>query len=96
MVWRDPFSSVLSRRERLRFASLLFCVVVMCAVVTGCGRQSPGAPDMRLLTISGYVYSLEVSAGIVAITASKPGYVARVSHVDVSDDTVLNFSLMQG
>jgi len=61
MAWRNlSNSSFFSRRERparrLRPRDLGFCVVVMFAVVTGCGTQPPAAPGLGLLTVSGYVY----------------------------------------
>jgi hypothetical protein len=39
-------------------------------------------------------YSVAVRAGTISITASKAGYATRVSTIDFSDSTVLNFSLI--
>jgi hypothetical protein len=56
-------------------------------------QQVEGSPRTATSDAHGF-YTVSVMSGPVSITASKSGYVARVSQVDVSDDTVLNFSLM--
>jgi len=39
-------------------------------------------------------YTVAVRAGTISITAAKAGYATRVSTIDFSDSTVLNFSLI--
>jgi hypothetical protein len=56
-------------------------------------QQLEGAPRTATSDAHGF-YTVSVMSGPMSITASKSGYVARASHVDVSDDTTLNFSLM--
>ena len=56
-------------------------------------QQVEGSPRTATSDAHGF-YTVSVMSGPVSITASKSGYVARASQVDVSDDTVLNFSLM--
>ena len=56
-------------------------------------QQVEGSPRTATSDAHGF-YTVSVMSGPISITASKSGYVARASHVDVSDDTILNFSLM--
>jgi carboxypeptidase family protein len=51
-----------------------------------------GSPRMVLSNADGF-YTISVRSGQVAITASKEGYEAKVSHFVLLNDTVLNFSL---
>jgi hypothetical protein len=56
-------------------------------------QQVEGSPRTATSDAHGF-YTVSVMSGRISITASKSGYVARASHVEVSDDTILNFSLM--
>ncbi len=56
-------------------------------------QQVEGSPRTATSDAHGF-YTVSVMSGPISITASKSGYVARASHVDLSDDTILNFSLM--
>jgi hypothetical protein len=55
-------------------------------------RDSTGAETTTVSGRSGY-YSLRAAMGTVVVTASKPGYETRQSQFDVTESTVLNFSL---
>jgi hypothetical protein len=55
-------------------------------------RDSTGAERTTVSGRSGY-YSVRAATGTVVVTASKPGYETRQSRFDVSESTVLNFSL---
>ncbi|HEU4928046.1 MAG TPA: carboxypeptidase-like regulatory domain-containing protein [Vicinamibacterales bacterium] len=55
-------------------------------------RDSTGAERTTVSGRSGY-YSVRAEMGTVVVTASKPGYETRQSRFDVSESTVLNFSL---
>ena len=105
-------------------------VLLLTAVLTGCGRQSPVSPTGDSLMVSGYVYremtagsgepalgdviitlrdadgaestavsdrrgfyQVRAAAGEVVISAAKEGYSTRESRFEVTDSTVLNFSL---
>jgi hypothetical protein len=105
-------------------------VLLLTAVLTGCGRQSPMSPTGDSLMVSGYVYRemtagsgepalgdvmitlrdadgaestavsdrrgfyrVRAAAGEVVISAAKEGYSTRESRFEVTDSTVLNFSL---
>jgi hypothetical protein len=51
------------------------------------GTESTASSDRR-----GF-YQIEATVGEVVVTATKDGYTTRESRFDVTDDTVLNFSL---
>jgi hypothetical protein len=55
-------------------------------------RDSSGAETTALSDRGGY-YCVPASMGMVVVTASKPGYETRESRFDVTENTVLNFSL---
>jgi hypothetical protein len=54
--------------------------------------ESDGSQRMALSNAAGF-YTISVRSGRVSITASKEGYEAKVWHLVLSNDTVLNFSL---
>ena len=113
-----------------RRAFAIPAVLLLTAVLTGCGQQSPVSPTGDSLMVSGYVYremtassgepaladvmvtlrdadgaeSTAVSdrrgfyrvravAGDVVVSAAKEGYSTRESRFEMTDSTVLNFSL---
>lgn len=55
-------------------------------------QEADGSPQTVMSNGLGF-YSVAVRAGTISITASKIGYATRVSSFDLSDSTVLNFSL---
>lgn len=105
-------------------------VLLLTAVLAGCGQQSPVSPTGDSLMVSGYVYRemtagsgepaiadvtitlrdaagaestavsdrrgfyrVRATAGDVVVSAAKEGYATRESRFEVTDSTVLNFSL---
>jgi hypothetical protein len=46
-----------------------------------------------LINIDHTSYSVRAAMGMVVVTAAKPGYETRQSRSDVTESTVLNFSL---
>ena len=57
------------------------------------GSNDVGVPRWLAATNADGFYTVTARAGRISITASKEGYEAKVWHLRLSDDTVLNFSL---
>ena len=55
-------------------------------------RDSAGAETTAVSNRAGY-YSVRAAMGPVMVTAAKPGFETRQSRFDVTESTVLNFSL---
>ena len=56
-------------------------------------QEDDGLPRTVISDEVGF-YTVAVRAGTISITASKAGYATRVSTIDFSNSTVLNFSLI--
>jgi hypothetical protein len=57
------------------------------------GSEDGSVPRWLAATNGDGFYAVTVRPGRISITASKEGYEAKVWHLQLSDDTVLNFSL---
>lgn len=55
--------------------------------------EDDGGSQALVVTNADGFYSMAVQAGRISITASKEGFEAKAWHIQLSSDTVLNFSL---